>query len=288
MPGARLNDVVAVIAGGGRGLGRVFASRLAAQGAAVGLIARSKDQLQETAASLGAQTRTAVAVADVTSEEQLQEAVGELERALGPTDLLVNNAGVLGDPGFAWEGDPEVWWRAMEVNVRGVYNGCRVVVPGMISRGGGRIVNITSNAGLHRWPTMSAYSVSKAAVVKFSENLALECKSSGIKVWGMHPGLTAFGLTTAPRFKAPDAEAANAIESWVQREVDAGHVIEPSVGAALLVRLAAGDADALSGCHLTVHDDLDALVARSDEVMAQHLQTLRIKSPEWNSGADHA
>lgn len=167
----------------------------------------------------------------------------------------------------------------MEVNVRGVFLGCRILVPQMAARGGGRIVNITSNAGLRRWPTMSAYSASKAAVVMFSENLASECKSNGVRVWGMHPGLTTIGMTDEPRFHDPEpGTAETAIKAWVARELAAGRVVDPAVGADLLVRLAAGDADELSGCHLTVHDDLDALVARAAFVRKNDLQTLRIKS----------
>ena len=277
MAGSRLAGSVAIVTGGGRGLGRVFAARLASEGAAVGLVARSAEQLNEVAHSLSA-NKVATAVADVTDEVALRQAIGEIEQALGATDLLVNNAGVLGEPGFAWDSDPDAWWRAMEINVRGVFLGCRIVIPTMIARGGGRIVNITSNAGIHRWPTMSAYSVSKAAVVKFSENLALECKSTGVRVWGLHPGLTAIGLTDEPHYRQAEAGSiAGNIRAWVEAEFEAGRGVDPSAGADLLVRVAAGDADSLSGCHLTVHDDLDALVANAETIRRNDFQTLRIK-----------
>lgn len=169
----------------------------------------------------------------------------------------------------------------MDINIRGVFLGCRIVIPGMIARGHGRIVNITSNAGLHRWPTMSAYSVSKAAVVKFSENLAVECRSNGVRVWGMHPGLTPIGLTDHPDYREPEPGSVKAgINAWVKSEFEAGRGVDPSEGADLLVRIAAGDADKISGCRLSVHDDLDALIAAAEHVRKHDLQTLRIKTHE--------
>ena len=223
--------------------------------------------------------RVATAVADVTDEAQLRAAVDVLTARLGPVDLLVNNAGVDGPPGPAWETDPESWWGAMEVNVRGVFLGCRIVVPEMIARGGGRIVNITSNAGVFRWPLMSAYSVSKAAVVKFTENLAVECKSNGVKVFSVHPGLTPIGFAEQLRYQDPTPGSVEAqVAQWVRGELAAGRGAEPSWSADLLVRLAAGDADPLTGCHLSVHDDLDALLSEARQVRQQGLHVLRVNT----------
>jgi NAD(P)-dependent dehydrogenase (short-subunit alcohol dehydrogenase family) len=272
---------VAVVTGGGRGIGRVLALGLARAGAAVGLVARSADQLAETAGLIGSGGNVATAVADVTDEHQLRAAFAELRERLGPLDLLVNNAGVDGPPGAAWDVDPEAWWHTMDVNVRGVFLGCRLAVPEMIARGGGRIVNITSNAGIHRWPLMSAYSVSKAAVVKFTENLAVECKGNGVRVFSVHPGLTPVGFTEDPRYHSAEPGSAEAtVANWVRGELSAGRGADPALAANLVVRLAAGDADALSGCHLSVHDDLDALVADAVDVRKRSLHLLRLRTTE--------
>src|SRR5690348_3027839 len=112
---ARLAGTVAIVTGGGRGIGRVLATGLARAGADVGLIARSADQLADTARSLAGVGTAATAVADVADEAQLRDAIDALTEQLGPVDLLVNNAGVDGPPGMAWEVDPESWWRAMEI-----------------------------------------------------------------------------------------------------------------------------------------------------------------------------
>lgn len=268
---------VAVVTGGGRGIGRVLAVALADAGAAVGLVARSADQLAETAALIESRGgRVESSVADVTDEVSMRAALESFAERLGPIGVLVNNAGVDGRPAAMWEADPDAWWRTMEVNVRGVMLGCRLVVPGMIARGSGRIVNITSQAGVFRWPLMSAYSVSKAAVVKLTENLAVECRRTGVSVFSVHPGLTAIGFSEQARYQSPvPGSPEERVARWVSSQLEAGHGADPSLSASLVVRLARGDGDALTGCHLSVHDDLDALVAAADDVRARDLHVLR-------------
>jgi NAD(P)-dependent dehydrogenase (short-subunit alcohol dehydrogenase family) len=283
--GEQLDGSVAIVTGGGRGIGRVLAAGLAQAGAAVGLVARSADQLAETARRMPDPDRVATAVADVTDEEQLSAAFAELTDRLGPVDLLVNNAGVDGPAGVAWEADPQSWWRAVEVNLRGPFLGCRLVVPQLAARGGGRIVNITSNAGVHRWPLMSAYSVSKAAVIKFTENLAVECKDNGVRVFSVHPGLTPVGFPEDPRYQHTEPGSPEAaVASWVRGELSAGRGADPALGSELLVRIAAGAADPLTGCHLSVHDDLDSLLANAAAVRRRSLHLLRLNTLE--SGPD--
>ena len=137
----------------------------------------------------------------------------------------------------------------------------------MTARGTGRIVNITSEAGVYRWPQVSAYSASKAAVIKFTENLAVEASHSGIKAFSVHPGLTPIGLSErALANAAPPGSAEARVQAWVRQELRAGHGAEPALVARLVTRLATGDADRLSGCHLAVHDDLDAILACGEDV----------------------
>ena len=187
---------MSVITGGGRGIGRVLARALADAGAAVGLIARSADELAQTVRLVtDADGTAAAACADVTDGHAVAEAIDALRRQLGPADLLVNNAGVSGPFGDVWQVDAGDWWRAVEINLRGAFLCSQAVLPGMTARGAGRIVNITSQAGVFRWPQVSAYSVSKAAVIKFTENLAAEAGRSGVRAFSVHPGLTPIGLT---------------------------------------------------------------------------------------------
>jgi NAD(P)-dependent dehydrogenase (short-subunit alcohol dehydrogenase family) len=259
-----LSGSVALVTGGGRGIGRLVADALAHAGMAVGVVARSADELNETVELVRrAGGVAAAAQADVADEQALAQAVAELDAELGSPDILVNNAGILGPIGPTWEVDGADWWRTMEVNVRGVVNAANLVLPGMIARGHGRILNITSQAGAYRWPTVSAYSVSKAAVAKFSENLAHEASRHGVVVFSVHPGLLPIGL--GERAFAVDPAVGShlwRVQRWVQHEISAGRGADPGAAVHLIVRLAAGDADALSGRHLSVHDDLDTLLAQ--------------------------
>jgi NAD(P)-dependent dehydrogenase (short-subunit alcohol dehydrogenase family) len=267
-PAARLRGAMCVITGGGRGIGRVLAQALAGAGAAVGLIARSGDELAETVRLVTAVGGTATAArADITDERAVADAIDVLYRRLGPVDLLVNNAGVSGPFGDAWQVDAGEWWRAVEINLRGVLLCSRAVLPAMTARGAGRIVNITSEAGVYRWPQASAYSVSKAAVIKFTENLAAEASRSGVLAFSVHPGLTPIGLSErALADAAPLGSAEARMYAWVRQELQVGRGAEPALVARLVTRLAAGDADRLSGCHLSVHDDLDAILACGEDV----------------------
>ncbi len=267
-PAARLDGTVSVITGGGRGIGRVLARALADAGAAVGLIARSADELAQTVRLVtDADGTAAAACADVTDGHAVAEAIDALRRQLGPADLLVNNAGVSGPFGDVWQVDAGDWWRAVEINLRGAFLCSQAVLPGITARGAGRIVNITSQAGVFRWPQVSAYSVSKAAVIKFTENLAAEAGRSGVRAFSVHPGLTPIGLTERALADAAPAGSAEArMYAWVRQELAAGRGAEPALVARLVIRLATGDADRLSGCHLSVHDDLDAILACGPDV----------------------
>lgn len=125
----------------------------------------------------------AAAVADITDTAATTAALAELRERLGHVDLLVNNAGVNGPVGQLWELEAAAWWRAVEINLGGPFTLTRMVLPDMIARGRGRIVNITSNAGVYRWPLVSSYVASKAALVKLTETLAARpgrtaCRSS--------------------------------------------------------------------------------------------------------------
>ncbi len=280
-PAARLDGTVSVITGGGRGIGRVLARALADAGAAVGLIARSADELAQTARLVtDADGTAAAACADVTDGHAVAEAIDALHRQLGPADLLVNNAGVSGPFGDVWQVDAGDWWRAVEINLRGAFLCSQAVLPGMTARGAGRIVNVTSQAGVFRWPQVSAYSVSKAAVIKFTENLAAEAGRSGVRAFSVHPGLTPIGLTERALADAAPAGSAEArMYAWVRQELAAGRGAEPALAVRLVIRLATGDADRLSGCHLSVHDDLDAILACGPDVRDRYQLRLASHRP---------
>jgi NAD(P)-dependent dehydrogenase (short-subunit alcohol dehydrogenase family) len=281
---------VAVVTGGGRGLGRLVARALAAEGFAVGLAARSGDEVEATAATIEEAGGFAAAVpVDVSDDRAVETALGDLRRRLGPVDLLVNNAGVPGPAGPTWDTDPGDWWRTLDVNLRGTVACARSVLPEMVARRQGRIVNITSNAGVFRWPGVSAYSVSKAAVVKFTENLAYETRRHGVSVFGVHPGVLPIGFSEAAL--APDRsdeadEGLARVHAWVRKALAEGRGTDPDQAVDLVVRLASGRYDELSGRQLSVDDDLDALLDRIDEVRSRDLYLLGLRRLPSPTGAE--
>lgn len=227
------------------------------------MTARSED-LAETVRLIEEGGGRALAVrADVTDEQAMRRAIGEVRRRLGPVDLLVNNAGVTGPIGRLWEVDADEWWRTVEINLRGVILSSRLVLPEMVARRKGRIINLSSTAGVGRWPQVSAYAISKAAVIKFTENLAVETKREGVAVFSIHPGLPPIGLTeTALGAEAP-ASSPEGRSSWLREQIANGKAAAPERAARLVMLLASGRADRLSGCHLSVDDDVEALLDRA-------------------------
>src|SRR5205807_4095835 len=174
------------------GIGQGIALGLAKAGMRVAVTARSADQLAETVDLAGG---NAIAhAADMADPAAVRAMVREIEQRLGTIDLLVNNAGTGGPFGPLWENDPDTWWRCLEVNLRGPFLCCREVLPGMIRRGGGRIVNVASGAGTYAIPDMSAYVASKTALIRLSEQLALEAGPFGVKVFAIRPGVARSGI----------------------------------------------------------------------------------------------
>jgi NAD(P)-dependent dehydrogenase (short-subunit alcohol dehydrogenase family) len=277
--GRPLHGSVAVVTGGGRGLGRVIAQALAGAGAAVGLIGRTADDVADTVSMLQAAGGVAAgACADVSDERATAAAMAELRRRLGPVDVLVNNAGICGPIGPLWDVPSTEWWRTIEVNLGGVVACTRLVLPDMLGRRRGRIVNLTSNAGIFRWPGVSAYAVAKSAVVKLTENLAAEVRREGVSVFSFHPGVQPIGLTEAALAADVPPDSAEArVADWLRRELAEGRGAEPDRAAQLVVQLAAGRGDSLSGRHLSVHDDLDLLLERLDDIRRDDLCTLRLR-----------
>jgi NAD(P)-dependent dehydrogenase (short-subunit alcohol dehydrogenase family) len=274
-----LKGCVAVVTGSSRGLGRVYAGELAAAGAAVAVTGRSAAQVSETAQAIEASGGLGLPVCfDVADPSGVERGFREIEAKLGPVDLLVNNAGVGGPFANLWEADPDSWWQTFQVNVRGAFLCSRAVLPEMVRRGRGRIINLASNAGVFRWPTASSYSASKAALIKLTENLAFELKRHGVSVFAFHPGLADGGMTHAAL--ASDATAgspAHRATMWVRQQYEEGHAVPPEQAAKSILFLASGAADALSGRYLTVFDDLNALAAAAETIRRDDLYTLRLR-----------
>ena len=252
---AELDGHIALVTGGGRGIGADVARELVAAGARVAVAARTREQVESVAAEIGG---LALQV-DVSDESSVNEMVARTETELGPIDLLVANAGIAGWEKRAWEVDPKEWWHVLEVNVLGVYLCCRAVIPGMIERGRGRIVITGSGAAYLPGSRSSAYAASKAAVWRFGETLAGQLEEHGIPVFVISPGLVRTEMTvdTFPE-DAP----------WTP----------PELAPRLVRTLASGRLDALSGRYIHAeHDDPDDLAARADEIVANDLNAIRLR-----------
>lgn len=251
-----------LITGAGRGIGRALALRLAAEGAHVTLTARTLPQLAAVAAEIErAGGKALVAAADVTDDAAVHRVAAAAAEAFGPISILVNNAGI-GDPfGPVGDIDPLQWWATQKVHVLGSLLFIRSVISGMRARGGGRIINIVSRAGLQPVPNMSAYAVAKCTTIRLIEQVDLEERGHQIRAFALQPGniLTEMAHET---MASPDA----------QRYIPEGIAMLRGLTAAssdadlkrtcdVVTALASGVYDALAGQYLDIAWDLDAKLA---------------------------
>lgn len=217
--------MIAVVTGGSRGIGKAIADALRESGAAVTALDRSHG-------------------VDVTERNAVETAFAEL----GPVDLLVNNAGTMDAIGPAWQVDPDDWRRDIETSLFGAFNCSRAVLPGMVERGAGRIVNVSSGVATRAYPHASAYAAAKAALRSFTQSLAAETTEHGIAIFAISPGFVWTEMTErlrdSPWFPGFGSPSPN----------------EPERAAELVLRLASGELDALSGRFIHVRDDIDQLL----------------------------
>lgn len=189
-----LQNKTALITGGGRGIGRATAIALAKEGVHIGLIGRTAANLEKAAEELKAfGVKVSIAAADVKDLSAVERAVQSVKEELGQIDILINNAGIGGFAGFL-EQSPEEWENIIQVNLMGVYNVTRAVLPEMIERKAGDIINISSTAGQRGAAGTSAYSASKFAVLGLTESLMQEVRKHNIRVSALTPSTVATDL----------------------------------------------------------------------------------------------
>ncbi len=255
-----LEGQVAIVTGAGRGFGRAIAARLAAEGAAVTLTARTGAQLSAAVAEIEAAGGRALAVGgDVTNRDDVARVVSATRERFGAVTLFVNNAGIPDPFGPLWTIDPERWWEALGVHLRAPMLFLRELLPAMVEARAGRVIIVSAIGSRIVAPNLSAYCVSKAAQVRLTQLAAAEAREHGVSVFAIDPGFV-FTALAEQTMNSPDAQR------WLpgmvgrlraRRDAPDGDR-DLARCAERCVELASGRYDGLSGQYMELDDDLDA------------------------------
>jgi 3-oxoacyl-[acyl-carrier protein] reductase len=258
---------VALITGGGRGFGKAIAMRLAAEGAAVAVTARTQAELDQTVEEIKSAGGRGFAVSgDVTRPEDVTRVVLATAGQFGPITLFINNAGIPGPFTPIWDADPAEWWFAQEVHLRAFFMFVRELLPSMMARRSGRILAVSAIASYRVDFAMSAYCVGKTSQNRLVQFMAEEVKQSGISAFAIDPG---FVITELAETTMRDAGAqrwkADMIEHLKARKADPNSALDLDRCAQRCVDLASGRYDELSGCYFELKDNLDEMLLKARE-----------------------
>lgn len=261
---------VAIVTGGGRGVGLGVVEALAEAGMSLAVIGRTEPDIESAARLARRHGVPAVPIpTDVTNWLDVERMAREVLGRFGRIDLLVNNAGRARAVGQPWETDPETWWADIEVNLRGTFHCARAVLPTMVAARRGRIVNLATLAAAEPYPYASAYASSKAAVLRLTDSLAAATAAYGVSVFAISPGLVRTGLLD---------DLANSVEGrrWLPEIQTREDYWQPAAAGALIASLGSGVADRLTGRFIHVSDDLDDLINRADDIIDNDRLVLRM------------
>lgn len=264
------NGQVAWVTGAGRGIGRAVALALAAQGAAVALVSRTQDEIDQVAAEIRASGGKALtSLLDVSNWDMVNWTAQQIEAALGPIDLLVNNAGVLEPLGKLWETNPEQGGRLIDVNLSGAYYTLRAVLPGMVARERGVVVNISSGAAKSTAAGWSLYAASKAGLDHLTRCVAVDLAESPVRVYALYPGIVETRMQETLRATTPDRFPEARRQFFIDHK-EAGRVLSPEAPARTVAWLCSPDCDAPSGMviDLRAQPELQAKIDRAWEINA--------------------
>ena len=272
--GELAKNEVALVTGGGRGLGRAYAIALARTGMRVAVASRNAAELNETVKVLKAMGVDAVGVpTDVTDEKAVCQMVATTEEKLGPIDLLINGAAISAPFGPTWETDTQEWWRNIEINLKGPLLCCHAVAKGMVERGRGRIINIASAAGTMGVGYMSAYVTGKTALIRLTEVLAWELRKHNVFAFAMTPGT----VKTAMAEELMQSEVGQRWLPWFKKIFDEGRDNSSRPGEELIVYLASGKADALTGRFFAAPGAPADMVDKTAQILKGDLNVLRLR-----------
>jgi NAD(P)-dependent dehydrogenase (short-subunit alcohol dehydrogenase family) len=267
----------AIITGASLGLGAAIAEQFAAEGAALMLCARNPAELEAERARLASahpKARIVAHVADVSKASDVDQLFAATSDALGRVDILVNNAGVYGPMGTIETIDWDEWVQAIAINLNGLVYCCRKAVEAFKPRRYGKIVNLSGGGATNPLPGISAYAASKAAVVRFTETLALEVKEFGIDVNAVAPGALATRLTDQLIAAGPERVGAGLHERMSKLAKEGATPL--AVGASLCVYLASAESDGLTGRLIAAQwDPWPFADAVKDKLESSDIYTLR-------------
>ena len=253
---------VALVTGGGRGIGAATARLLARQGAAVALAARTEEEVVSVAVQIGARGGRALPlVVDVADDDSVASGFERVRSELGPVTILVNNAGTPGVPLPVAAMEPASWRRVFEVNATGAFLCAREALPQMTAENWGRIVNVSSAAARHPLAGMAAYSASKAALDQLTRVLALEGAPYNIVATGVYPGVVDTRMQEESRSFGPDV-IGKQLHRMFQGYRDFGMLRPPEEAANLISYLCTPAAERLNG-HIIRLEQLEALTGES-------------------------
>jgi len=270
----RLRDRVALVTGGSQGIGKAIVRRLLEEGARVAFCGRNIQHLKAAAAELsGVGAECFPFQADVGDQDQVEKLVSASLERFGRIDILVNNAGIYGPIGPAWENDPRHWQETVTINLVGAFLLCRAVVPAMIRAGRGKIINMSGGGAATPFPRFSAYAVSKAALVRFTETLAVELADHNIQVNAVAPGFVATRLHEQT-LEAGQKAGAEFLRKTREQLAQGG--VDPAIPAALVAFLASEKADRITGKFISsIWDNWADFESHLDEIAKTDLYTLR-------------
>jgi NAD(P)-dependent dehydrogenase (short-subunit alcohol dehydrogenase family) len=240
---------VALVTGGGRGIGRAIALALAAEGARVAVTARSAAEIDAVAAEIRGGGGDALAVPlDVADPAAVRDAFATVGARLGPVDVLVNNAGI-GRSALTWKTDDEVWRTTIETNLSGTFYCMREALGPMVERGWGRVVNVASVAGKVGAPYIGAYSASKHAVIGLTRSAALEVATYGVTVNAVCPGYVDTPMTdmSISNIVAKTGLGADEARRRLEAQSPQRRIITPEEVAFLVVTLTRDEAHGING-----------------------------------------